>query len=87
MAFDLVFMVPLLLRNSIGIEKSALTKSSFGFSIQLMFFFKFYMSTLPPIDQSENCRQFSRQKWRFLTNQKALVTTSDNFQPISELST
>ena len=37
MAIDLAFMVPLLLRNSIGIEKTALTKCSFGFSIELMF--------------------------------------------------
>ena len=59
MAINLAFMVPLLLRNSIGIEKSALTKWSFGFSIQLMFFSTVLLVDIPMIDQSESFRQIT----------------------------
>ena len=71
MAIYHVFEVPLLFFNFLAIQKGALAECSFGFSIQLMFFVKFCMSTLPPFDQSESSRQLSSK--------------SDDFRPIREL--
>ena len=85
MAIDLVFKVSMLLRNSIGIQKSALTKRSFGFSIQLMFFFTFLLVDIADDQPIRELPSVYRQKWQFSTNQRASGTTSANFRPIIEL--
>ena len=85
MAIDLVFKVPMLLRNSIGIQKSALTKRSFGFSIQLMFFFTFLLVDIAEDWPIRDLPSVVKQKWRFSTNQRALLITSGDYRPIREL--
>ena len=82
MAIYHVFEVPLLFFNFLAIQKGALAECSFGFSIQLLFFVTFL---LVDIAEDQPIRDLL-SKWRFLTNQKAPATTSDDFQPISELS-
>ena len=81
MAIDLVFKVPMLLRNSIGIQKSALTKRSFGFSIQLMFFSTVLLVHMPMIDQSESFLQITDKSDNFLPTRVLLPTHVTIFNP------